>query len=245
MIPFHRLLALATLASMVCLAALVLVCARTSSPLPMALRGPGDVRSSLGSVVHLAYAAPAAQASPDQIYLPVLSKGHPLAVCRGGMGEAAAVEYARVEVWMLGLWSPDGSDGNADILSAARMTAAEHDARYPQDDPLLEDVSPIPPEWTCYWRVEVIGHGWLRAGPPGAQQIEINRGLVVFPTEGNEDYHLPSMLSVWWEDEGTPGVEATSTATPGAPTATARGPRPSVTASATARAWASPTPWAR
>jgi|GEM_PF-6771788 len=240
-IPFHRFRALATLACTVCLAALVAVF--TDAPPLSALRGTGDVRSSVGSVVGAAYAADAVlaiHASPGHIYLPLLSNGHPLAVCRGGMSRFDAVEHARIESYMMGLRGPSGDrDFYTEVVAALRMTAAEHDVGFPEDGSLLEDVFPVGPPWICYWRIELRGEGVLQAGRPGSGPFRINRSMELFPAETCDDC-IGGMGSYWWEDEGTPGVGATGTASPDDPTPT--GPRPSSTPSATARVWPSPTP---
>lgn len=237
----HRLLALATLTSAVCAAVPV----DASTPTPQRTGAPRGVaggradgsvravRSPLGSIAH---AAPAAfvlhtgDASSARLYLPILSKGHPLATCRGGMDEATAVERARSESYMMGLSGPSGV-GDAEVIAALRMTAAEHDARYTDDGSILEDTFPAGPPWTCYWRIELRGDGILRAGRPGSGPIRINRSMELFPAETCDQ--CTGMGWYWCEDEGTgtpgaetPGAEATSTAD---------------AASATVPVWATPT----
>jgi hypothetical protein len=131
---------------------------------------------------------------------------------------------------MMGLSGPSGV-GDADVIAALRMTAEEHDARFPDDGSILEDTFPAGPPWTCYWRIELRGDGILQAGPPGSGPIRINRSMELFPAETCDQ--CTGMGWYWWEDEGTgtpgaetPGAEATSTAD---------------AASATAPVWATPT----
>ena len=141
---------------------------------------------------------------------------------------------------MMGLHGPTG-DIDSEVVAALRMTATEHDERYPEDGSLLVGVFPVGPPWICYWRIELRGDGVLRAGRPGSGPFRINRSMELFPAETCDDC-IGGMSSYWWEDEGTPGVGATGTVDGPAGTATMTGPRPSVTPEATARAWATPTP---
>lgn len=232
MTRFHRFLALATLA---CTAGTVCMAALLTMPSPSAPRGRNDDRSAAATRSDAVVSA-----APGRIHLPILSNGHPLAVCRGGMSRFDAVEHARGQSYMMGMRGPSGDrDFYIEVVTALRMTAAEHDVRFPEDGSLLEDIFPVGPPWICHWRIELRGDGVLQAGPPGSGPIPINRSVELFPAETCDDC-VGGMGSYWWEDEGTPGVGATNTASPDDPTPT--GPRPSSTPSATARVWPSPTP---
>ncbi|MCC7020223.1 MAG: hypothetical protein IT332_10735 [Ardenticatenales bacterium] len=158
------------------------------------------------------------------------------------MSRFDAVEHARLQSAMMGLHGRLGDhDLYTEVVAALRMTAAEHDERFPEDWSLLEDIFPAGPPWICYWRIELRGDGVLRAGRAGSGPIRINRSMELFPAATCDDC-IGGMSSYWWEDEGTPGVGATATVDVPAGTATMTGSRPPASPTATVRAWPTPTP---